>query len=752
MRMGPLVQMDASTKHYDYWGRDDKQQPGDPEDDLASMHETHLADTSARFTPSLKRAYEGGNQHIYEGEDSPRPEHGQLSRQICTASTHSRSESLETTPKFDGREIFCDSTKTDPIPWFCKFELKLQLHHVSEHKHHTYLYSRSGGACQVWLDNLLSKYEMVAADLHTKINWDGLKAAWHKSFQVEPLEIKIMDKLMTFEQGTLSSVDRIVECQRLTFVPYIQKGFNAVKHYFISRSCSALGNALTHVKDTLTTTAELFERAAQIIVMNKEAKNLHCSSTTDPSRDQHRPKATVVVAATPTDQSSEVVSANEGDRLTATRDVGLPDKGRGRGKTKTNTASIPGPGAAARSSPMVPLRFSLCSHLHTYLSFNAPPTSPMDDEVAVGDILAYVTKVVRESRKQQYDENNAPLLYVRIQVGQVSCSALLDSGASRNFMSQAFMQRADLGAQVRRKANLTTIKLADGRTQQLIDRYIEVVPVYFAPPACEPVTVDILDTDFDVILGMLWLASADHAVNFHRRTLTIRDAFGAKVSCTIPLPHPSIRCQVVTTKSFRATCAYEQPDEIGLCFLRTVVVADSSPTDLSSDPRVVWLLDEFAHNFESPTGGVPDRPISHEIFLEAGVVPPKGCIYRMTEEELTVLRAQLDNLLDKGWIRPSSSPYGAPVLFVRKKNKDLRLCIDFASTFGGPTFSATSHAIASHARFVDAVNHATIVRTASCDHYRSPCAEGKRLSWTLPGRSPNTSPVWMRFLRWSTDS
>ncbi|GBG61706.1 hypothetical protein CBR_g23221 [Chara braunii] len=53
------------------------------------------------------------------------------------------------------------------------------------------------------------------------------------------------------------------------------------------------------------------------------------------------------------------------------------------------------------------------------------------------------------------------------------------------------------------------------------------------------------------------------------------------------------------------------------------------------------------------------------------------CIYRMSEEELSVLRAQLDDLLEKGWIRPSSTPYGAPVLFVWKKNKDLRLCIDY---------------------------------------------------------------------------
>ncbi|GBG78582.1 hypothetical protein CBR_g27807 [Chara braunii] len=68
--------------------------------------------------------------------------------------------------------------------------------------------------------------------------------------------------------------------------------------------------------------------------------------------------------------------------------------------------------------------------------------------------------------------------------------------------------------------------------------------------------------------------------------------------------------------------------------------------------------------------------LRQRITLEAGVVPPRGCIYRMSEEELEVLRAQLDDLLDKGWICPSCSPYGAPVLFVRKKNKDLQLCID----------------------------------------------------------------------------
>ncbi|GBG93010.1 hypothetical protein CBR_g58148 [Chara braunii] len=487
----------------------------------------------------------------------------QLEQRICTTANNSSSEPREIAPKF-----FCDSMKTDPIPWFHKFELTLQLHYVKEHKHHAYLYSRSGGACQAWLDNLLSKYGVVAADLHTKIRWDDLKVAWHKRFQVEPSEIKAMDKLMVFEQDTLPSVDWIAEYQHLTSVPDIQTGFKAILHYFISRSCPTLSNALTHVEDTLTTTAELFDKVAQIIITNKEAKNLR-SSAPGPIRDQHRPRVAVVATATPFDQSSEAVSANEGDRLAAAREV--PTLGtQAQGQDVCAASSPSGSGDLSSSSgssrdsarefnievldPLTSEDFAwlplpttdrlpgpqcaaLCAHLHMYLSFYAPPTSPTDDEVAVGDILAYVTKVARKFHTQRYDDNNAPLMYVRIQVGQASCNVLLDSGASRNFMSQAFMQRAGLGAQVRRKPNPTAIKLADGKMQQLLDRYIEVVPVYFAPHACEPVTFDILDTDFDIILGMPWFASADHTINFHRRTLSVRDAFGAEVACTIPLPH-----------------------------------------------------------------------------------------------------------------------------------------------------------------------------------------------------------------------
>jgi hypothetical protein len=60
-----------------------------------------------------------------------------------------------------------------------------------------------------------------------------------------------------------------------------------------------------------------------------------------------------------------------------------------------------------------------------------------------------------------------------------------------------------------------------------------------------------------------------------------------------------------------------------------------------------------------------------------GVAPPAKAPYRMNHEELKELKVQLEELLTKGYIKPSKSPYGAPVLFVQKKDGTLRMCVDY---------------------------------------------------------------------------
>jgi hypothetical protein len=71
------------------------------------------------------------------------------------------------------------------------------------------------------------------------------------------------------------------------------------------------------------------------------------------------------------------------------------------------------------------------------------------------------------------------------------------------------------------------------------------------------------------------------------------------------------------------------------------------------------------------------RQVDHAIEVMLRVAPPSKAPYRMSHEELKKLKVQLKELLAKGYIKPSKSPYGEPVLFVHKKDGTLRMCVDY---------------------------------------------------------------------------
>jgi hypothetical protein len=76
-------------------------------------------------------------------------------------------------------------------------------------------------------------------------------------------------------------------------------------------------------------------------------------------------------------------------------------------------------------------------------------------------------------------------------------------------------------------------------------------------------------------------------------------------------------------------------------------------------------------------GMPPDRDIEFVIELQPGTTPISKRAYRMPPKELAEIKTQLQELLDKGFIRMSSSPWGCPALFVKKKDGSLRLCVDY---------------------------------------------------------------------------
>ena len=77
-----------------------------------------------------------------------------------------------------------------------------------------------------------------------------------------------------------------------------------------------------------------------------------------------------------------------------------------------------------------------------------------------------------------------------------------------------------------------------------------------------------------------------------------------------------------------------------------------------------------------PPGLPPKREVDHGIEWQPGAPPPSRPTYRMTFLELEELEKQLKEYLGNRWIRPSQSPYGAPILFVKKKDGTTRMCTD----------------------------------------------------------------------------
>src|SRR4051812_6409910 len=73
----------------------------------------------------------------------------------------------------------------------------------------------------------------------------------------------------------------------------------------------------------------------------------------------------------------------------------------------------------------------------------------------------------------------------------------------------------------------------------------------------------------------------------------------------------------------------------------------------------------------------PDRCVEFRVDLMPGTSPISRGPYRMAPHELAELKTQLEALLEKGFIRPSSSPWGCPVLFVTKKDGRERMCVDY---------------------------------------------------------------------------
>ena len=173
--------------------------------------------------------------------------------------------------------------------------------------------------------------------------------------------------------------------------------------------------------------------------------------------------------------------------------------------------------------------------------------------------------------------------------------------------------------------------------------------------------------EFDVILGMDWLSRHRAIVDCIMKRVTLRTPNEDEVICIGERSNhlSNVISSTIARKMVRKGCE---------AYLAYVIDTVKARPSLSNIPIVSDFLDVFPEMLaELP----PQREIEFSIDVVPGATPASITPYRMAPLELKKLKLELQELLEKGFIRPSISPWGAPMLFVKIKDGTLQLCIDY---------------------------------------------------------------------------
>ncbi|GJZ94110.1 putative reverse transcriptase domain-containing protein [Tanacetum coccineum] len=250
-------------------------------------------------------------------------------------------------------------------------------------------------------------------------------------------------------------------------------------------------------------------------------------------------------------------------------------------------------------------------------------------------------------------------------------SVLFDSGADRSFVSTTFSTLLDI---IPNALDVSyDVELADER----ISETNTVLRGCTLGLLGHPFNINLMSVElgsFDVIIGMDWLANHHAVIVYDEKIMRIpyredvlivqgdRSGKGKKSKLSI------IWC-TETQKYIKKGC---------LIFLAQVTKKVTENKSEEKRLEDVTTVRDFLEVFPEDLPGLPPtRQVEFQIDLVPGAAPVARAPYRLALSELQELSTQLQELSDKGFIRPSSSPWGAPVLFVKKKDGSFWTCIDY---------------------------------------------------------------------------
>jgi hypothetical protein len=236
---------------------------------------------------------------------------------------------------------------------------------------------------------------------------------------------------------------------------------------------------------------------------------------------------------------------------------------------------------------------------------------------------------------------DADVVYGMFLINSIPATVLFDSGTSHSFVTKSFEEKHNISIYpLKRKLLIRSPGGEIRATHSSPQTKLEISGISFL------VEVIILESSgIDVILGIDYLTKYDGVISCAKRMVTLTSLQGEKIEVNVSMLAEAMGNQLEekSLENVRVVCEY--PD----------IFSEELP------------------------GMPPNRDIEFSIELLPGTSPISKRPYRMDAKDLGELKKQIEELLEKCFIRPSSSPWGAPVLFVDKKYGSRRICVDYRS-------------------------------------------------------------------------
>ena len=263
------------------------------------------------------------------------------------------------------------------------------------------------------------------------------------------------------------------------------------------------------------------------------------------------------------------------------------------------------------------------------------------------------------------EDTDAPdVIAGNFQIFDTTVHALIDPGSTHLYICTDI---PNLGKLPRSKTEYDILVMNPLGHSVIVNRVYRDCPIKIREYEFLGDFIELSFREFDVILGKDWLSRHQAIVDCRMKRVTLRTPDEDEVTFIGErLNHlPNVISAATVRTMVRKGC------EAYLAYVIDMVKERPSVSDI---PTVSDFPDVFS---EELPGFPPHREIEFVIDVVPGATPASITPYRMAPLELKELKLQLQELLEKGFIRPSVSPWGAPVLFVKKKDGTLRLCIDY---------------------------------------------------------------------------